>query len=83
MSLAFVPSDRRPADGVRRLQRWSRRQCQLVATGDDPAVTSTIRRVGTCKHCGEQILWDDGDWITLDGLVQCARSSEHELIRRF
>lgn len=28
---------------------------------------------------GEQIVWDDGDWITLDGRASCPRGSEHRL----
>jgi hypothetical protein len=35
--------------------------------------------MGTCELCGEQIVWDDGDWITLDGIANCPRGSEHRL----
>jgi hypothetical protein len=35
--------------------------------------------VGTCELCGEQIVWDDGDWITLDGQASCPGGSEHRL----
>lgn len=33
--------------------------------------------MGTCELCGEQIVWDDGDWITLDGKATRPRGSEH------
>ena len=45
-------------------------------------VAATIWLMGTCERCGEQIVWDDGDWITLDGIVACAQGGgEHRLAR--
>jgi len=37
--------------------------------------------MGTCELCGEQIVWDDGDWISLDGIAACTQGGEHRLTR--
>jgi hypothetical protein len=42
--------------------------------------SASVSGMGTCELCGEQIVWDDGDWITLDGRG-CPRAGEHRLAR--
>ena len=35
--------------------------------------------MGTCVHCGEQIVWHDDDWMTLDGRTFCPLGGVHQL----
>jgi hypothetical protein len=37
--------------------------------------------MGECEACGQQIVWTDGDFITLDGQTSCPNGGEHRLAK--